>query len=418
MEADLEPFAWLGICGVSLLFMIPTLYIIRNELSKRRSGLAQFATPGLRRWSFLPMILGFVFQALIVLHFLDGLCHVLWYVATVTAQTQLFSRSFYQISRLHACFASRQSLGYPKWVFRAMYAIGYFVLLNIWLRTLLGRSLAKHCGIDAQWHFYSDHTDYQHNSQFAAWGALLTLLFWAWDLTILALYSLKIRGITRSLTQTGAGHDEVNAHGESNEVIDRVLRELRRIRTLTISYQIVTVILVITMITLTVGYEPCASNDECVEISYNAVILVSTVLYSYAPYLMLQHNTAAYDRFAGVLRWTRLECLCCATSHVGSDVKQMTSQIQNGTITKKGIDDSTTRTSDLEKQDAKNVKYLEDMQSGGGADLEEESGAKEVTVATGAVPVEENEPESERTTTSALDRQETADQGFITAHFK
>merc|ERR1719319_1745176 len=145
------------------------------------------------------------------------------------------------------------------------------------------------------------------------------------------------------------------------------------------------------MIFLTVGVCPDFDNDECVEISYNAVILISTVVYCYVTYLMLQHNTAEYDRFANVLRWTRLECLCCATSHVGSDVKQMTSQIQNGTSAKKKVDESgsTMRTSDLEKQDAKNEQYLEDVF--GNAERSGEHD-REVTVATGAVAVEENEP--------------------------
>ena len=100
----------------------------------------------------------------------------------------LLSMGFYQLSRLHYCFANSQihsDKGYAKWVFIIMYTIG--ISLSIYL--IVAGELAKgsdifnaKCGINRQFEFYEYSLDLVTTNLPNVYTVIIGVCFILWDL--------------------------------------------------------------------------------------------------------------------------------------------------------------------------------------------------------------------------------------------
>jgi len=377
---DDDTLEWLISCGVALIFFLPTVYVLYIEISKRLMMMTRFPTLGLRLWSLICMCLGPVFQLSVALLYPDGVCHIAWFVANVAAIAQPIAMGFYQISRLHFCFSNHRAMGYPNWLMLSMYTVGGLLLVNL-VPIALSNAVLYNCGYATS------------ESEFEVSIGAYNLLVLAWDAAILALYAYKIRALglemSAKTSKTNETSSSPRSRARTKTQMRRVREVLRRVCTVTVSYQLVNAVL---FGLNAASYFACHS-DECIDVSFNVLFLVMTATYTFSAFLMLPHNDAAYNTYLSALRFTRLDCICCARR--GSTTTTVALKGKTENINKEGgADGDGNGNVELDVNVVSGaVSQNGHVQSQSGGDVDEET--------------------EERTTTSELDRREERDAEFI-----
>ena len=246
----------------------------------------------------------------VFLGYVDGFCFFVWYLNNTAGSLQFVFLGIYQISRLHYCFSRERvysNKGYSRCVFVAMLGVSAVLALNVLALPFLMWGVPSRCGINSRLEF--EHEFWKEPWVMKADGAAIvntwvTSLFaaWAlWDLTTLLLYVCKIRSFRKFKS-------------DNAEVYARIQAILRRVVIVTVFYELSVLFLVL------IGL--LAWNMLGHDIIYLSVLSAGSVIVSFAQYIMLEHNTAEYDRFLNVLRSLRLHYLCCCCVDIGTGTSE------------------------------------------------------------------------------------------------
>ena len=298
----LRPVDWIPHAIVNLVFMVMTYRILSDEIKTRSQQSVKFTTTGLKIWSILCIASCFFIPLNGLLVNINIICMVSPLFVWISIMVMAISMGFYQLSRLHYCFANSQihsDKGYSKCVFITMYTIGVFIAMNymIAIEFVGGHFFLSKCGINGKFEYY--HREYKliHTSVSSLYMMVIGGIFFSWDLFTLYLYILKIR--------TFRVYKDTNP-----PVYKRIKSILQKIYILTMFYQITGIISMTLTIMLTV-----------LDLSMIQLILQRVNVYfmicvmSAAMYLMMDHNVKEYLRFLKVIRFLRLNYLCCGWRH-------------------------------------------------------------------------------------------------------
>ena len=254
-------------CTITLLATACNVYIYRKEIIKRRSGVAKFPSFCLEYWSLICMILGVVHGMFMIFLFLFDSCHFAHYLVFFVVAMQPISMGFYQISRIHYCFAESKAMGYPNIIFYGMYSLGVCLILNHIVQLLFCRICQIACsGYDP--------------FGFAVWSAITRSVYFLWEMVTMSLYAFKLRSI-------------VHVHGQNEDQrTQKVVESLRRILTVTIIYQIACII----------GY--CMYFVGLLDV----FVSVFSALCTFSMFFMLEHNNDEYTKCMRCVSSSR--CFC------------------------------------------------------------------------------------------------------------
>ena len=303
MMAVLEPASWILIILVSVSIAGINMRILYKEIKQRRSGNCIWASWQLKIFSLSTISCGALIPLLFTTYLLPGTCYFSWNIWFMTLLFQWVFMGYYQLSRLHYCFARSQiysSKGYPLFLYVFMYAIGVIIVILIIITAYSDPNTVyiKSCGINNNLQFYRI-SDHDSNNSFWIFYPIVILLYLLWDFITLALYSYKIIAFKKFLK-----HDiHVLNDKQKSDVYNRILMILYRVITMTLFYELLS--FYITIIQMIQERLLNLSRDSLWILSTFNVLLPS-IIYEYAQYLMLSHNTREYIQFLKCLQKTRI----------------------------------------------------------------------------------------------------------------
>lgn len=262
---------------------------------------------------------------------------------------------FYQLSRLDYCFSKEKvysNKGYPSWLFLAMYAIGICGVMSMLIAPwLLYNTRIQKCGIC--WHDgtylytakYSESPVGPMVSVILISVAIICYLFW--DFTNLLLYALKIRTFKKY-------------ENENSAIYKRIMSILYRVLILTLFYEIIAFLAISIPTAIFILNRDGHSWIASLWISGS----ITSVVFSYSIYLMMQHNTRQYHTFLRVIDMMRLYYLliCCkgiiiheldGINDIQSDESMLSQEIEAQPIDKQKSLENTYETHDLSENHGK-----------------------------------------------------------------
>ena len=296
------PIHWIPHVIVTMVFMVITYRILSIEIKTRRQQSVKFTTKGLKIWSIFCIASCFIIPLNELLSAINIICIVSPCYAWLGTMTMPISMSFYQLSRLHYCFANSQihsDKGYPKWVFITMYSIGVIIGINymIVIELVGGHFFLSKCGINDKFEYYHRPFKFTNTKVSSLYMMIIGVIFFSWDLFTLYLYILKIR--------TFRVYKDTNP-----PVYKRIKSILQKIFILTMFYQITGIISVTLTVILSVF-----KLDIMQLIIQRVIPYFSVCVMSSAMYLMMDHNVKEYLKFLRVVRFLKLNYLCCGWRH-------------------------------------------------------------------------------------------------------
>ena len=134
MSTDTTPLLSWIICSIMGLFTFLTnTVLLKKEIDKRKSGKALFTTKTLKIYSIICILFGAI-QDLIWPFFILMVSVTLVSRYLSLGFLSIYIDYFYQLSRLHYCFANEQiysKKGYPNWLFMIMHSIGVIFMIAL-----------------------------------------------------------------------------------------------------------------------------------------------------------------------------------------------------------------------------------------------------------------------------------------------
>ena len=232
--------------------------------------------------------------------------------------------TFYQLSRLHYCFANSKihsNKGYPKWLFIIMFTIGVILLINWPIAVVFfGFFFFSNCGINAKLEFHYVPMDIVSFKYAFLWINATAGIYQIWDLVTLFLYYHKIRSIRKTIKNM-----------EKNQVVfNRISSILYKIFILTMFYEILQFIAFILVI-----IAPFASHYWFETFARNTAFMISNIVFSVSMYLMMEHNKSEYVIFLKIIYKLRLHWICCKYGSVV--VEQLDELLRNNNANKEKI---------------------------------------------------------------------------------
>ena len=110
--------------------------ILRKEWMKRKSTNILYPSKGLQCYPLACIVCGSLSAFFGAIRFLPIACYFSGQIYSVMIGWQALFLGYFQLSRLHYCFATTQvysNKGYPNWVFTIMYIIG---IINVLLTSM------------------------------------------------------------------------------------------------------------------------------------------------------------------------------------------------------------------------------------------------------------------------------------------
>ena len=300
-----HPDQWIPETILTLIATILCYIILFDECRQRKNQSVKFTTPQLKVWSIICLISSFTLPLSILLSSINIMCTFAGLFIWLSVNTMALSMGFYQLSRLHYCFANSQvhsDKGYPKWLFILMYTIGILISINHIASIEFVKDsyifLSK-CGINNKFQFYSHGLDLVNTNVPSLYTVGVGLCFFGWDLFTLYLYILKIR------TFRVYKDDAPN-------VYKRIKSILQKIFILTVLYQLSGVIFV-----GLIGLYFFVIDTDIIRIQLMPMLSSScmSLIFSVSMYLMMDHNVKHYVRFLKIVQRLRLNYLCCKWRH-------------------------------------------------------------------------------------------------------
>ena len=297
------PTHWIPLIILNVIYMIIAFRILFSEIRTRKQPSVTFTTGQFKIWSIMCITSSFTQLFCALLTPFNVLCTFAEFLNWTSLVTTGLSMGFYQLWRLHYCFANSQihsDKGYPKWLFHCMYIIGILVAIgNIVAMDMVqnyGLFNSK-CGINDKFEYYAHPIDHANADSNSGLYPLITLLaFLAWDLFTLCLYIFKIRTFKMY-------------KDKDPSVYKRIQSILQKIFILTTFYQIIGVCFVM-MIGLLMIMSGVIGIDIYSILSQSIMGLMSLTM-SISMYLMMDHNIKKYQQFLKIVRRLKLNYLCC-----------------------------------------------------------------------------------------------------------
>ena len=212
--------------------------------------------------------------------------------------SMFISMGFYQLGRLHYCFANSQihsDKGYPKWLFIVMYIIGIFIAISfVVLVEMLDdyHIFNSKCGINDKFEFYYQPKHVININISGLYYIVISICAFVWDLFTLYLYISKIRSF-------------MIYKDKHPSVYKRIQYILQKIFILTMLYQMTGLILMLIVGPLDVIFNTFAPW------AHGILTGIIPLIVSLSMYLMMDHNVKEYIRFLKVIQFLKLNYLCC-----------------------------------------------------------------------------------------------------------
>ena len=296
----IPPISWVPDVITDLIGAIFIWIILRHEIKNRKDIVNKFSTKSLQLSSLSCIVSCFIAYFVGFLKYFDGFCYFGRFVGNTCFGIQIISMGFYQLSRLHYCFSNSQihsDKGYPKIVFIIMYIMGILLLIN-WpfLQLGLGESspaLKSKCGINSKFQHDFDPVELLSVNDAFIWLIITGIIYLIWDIITLLLYALKIR-----LFKT---------YKETQPIVyKRILSILYKIFTITLFYEIVTLLVII--LESSIGFfNDSFWSDLINDILFNLI----PISICYSMYLMMEYNQQKYERFIKWIYYFKLHSICC-----------------------------------------------------------------------------------------------------------
>ena len=296
---------WLPLSIGFLICAILSVNKLKKEISIRfgssSSKEVKFTTKSLEYLSLISLITGTLRFIFGLFEYINGLCTFSAYIAVICWSLQTVSMGYYQLSRLHYCFANKQihsNKGYPKYIFIIMFLLGLIHVFNYPLQAGLSGDVGGDFFENCTYKYNSDLNQIQFvrisldiwsvtAHQDLVWFQFSIILFIAWDLLTLILYIYKTSSLKSEI-------DDPN-------ITKRIKNILNKIIILTILYQIF----------FFIGL--CLSFCRKYWIWFGLIgWSFSNIISSYAMiismFLMMDHNVNHYVHF---LKMIKRYCSCC-----------------------------------------------------------------------------------------------------------
>ena len=309
----LTPSEWIPTTIIASIGTMTTFSILIKERAKRKLSSTTFITKYLEYTSYGCIIAGFISSFALLLLPFNGFCFFVGFVHVFIFSTQATLMGFYQLSRLYYCFSKTQvysNKGYSSWVFILMVIIGILLLINWPLANLFSGVLIlkSKCGIDKHGQFYYiSHKKLVFEGAFI-WPGLVIISYLSWDVLTLILYVSKIISFKR--------YKEINL-----VIYKRILFILYKIVILTLFYEVISLsagIILMLLVTMT--------SDDIVHIGILVLGNIVNAVFSYAMYLMMEHNVKEYTGFLKMVKRVKLDVLCCKHM-VNNQLHELTSAV-------------------------------------------------------------------------------------------
>ena len=231
------PVGWIPGNIVSLIATIITITILTIEIRRRKSQKHQFTTKSLQYSSLFCIISGIIPNIFFFINEYDGFCYFSTLIANIFYPLTTIFMGFYQLSRLHYCFANdkiHSNKGYPKWLFIIMIIIGISLIINWPLSLIIPgyfNLINSKCGINSKFEYYFVPVKTFSFKYPYAWMVATASCYFVWDITTFLLYYYKIHAFRHLIKDKDQGL-----------VYKRILSILYKIFILTMFYEIFTLI--------------------------------------------------------------------------------------------------------------------------------------------------------------------------------
>ena len=304
------PYLWIALAVVNIVFTLMVCKILHCEIKKRKHENIKFTTWQFKLWSIVCISSCFTGLFLSVFEKINIVCTFASFVIAISYVVMFLSMGFYQLSRLHYCFANSQihsDKGYPKWLFNIMYIFAILMVINLIVVLEIGgdgdivwHTFNSKCGINDKLQFYYQPIDIiSSNVTLFPYAHVSILCFFFWDLFTLSLYIFKIRSF--------------RIYKDKNpSVYKRIKSILQKIFILTMLYQLTALIYVVMVF---FGFIGLKVIETIVSIMALFLTGIFPLIFSLSMYLMMDHNVKQYIRFLKIVQFLKLNYLCCKWSY-------------------------------------------------------------------------------------------------------
>eukprot|EP01084_Bolivina_argentea_P045124 83056_1 len=327
----LPSYVWISYSMIGVFIIIVHVWLLRQELIKRKNQDLIFTSKFSKYTSILCIIAGLLTGCFTVLKYIPGFCFFSDEFRLITIGVQSVFVGFFQLTRLHYCFSKSKvysNKGYNNILFVIMYAIGYFIMIFSIFYPWIVRRINK-CGINSRVEYYRNGSYVVHNGSLAFVAFILINVLW--DFTTLMLYVIKVASFRKLKT-------------DQKHVYERIKSILNRIILLTLLYELTIVIVLFTIAILIIT----KWNNPIGGIIYHLVWGLITINWSVSLFLMEQHNNKQYKQLLNILYYFKLYYICCCCKSMmiyeldleTTSLKRVISASNNTTITTSDVNNN------------------------------------------------------------------------------
>eukprot|EP01084_Bolivina_argentea_P134276 236877_1 len=300
------PLEWITMLIFLIIATIINSWITYEEIQKRNKNEMIHASKYLQLFSIVCLIGGIIGPFSHSLYYIPDLCHFVSAFGSGGYGVQVIFMGYYQLSRLHYCFANTQihsNKGYPTILFIILFMIGGLLLIYVLFMGSL-EGIILECGYDSKLNFIAKqyalsllgkHLYIRH----ILWIFIYTL----WDLFTLCLLFKKFRKIN-------IGENKIN-----NKIELRINYVLFRIVLCTMLYEIPTIFLFISTALYSI------TNVSIFSIMFNFWYGFSLICMNYSMYLMQEHNANEYTYFLKIIKQYKIYFIFCCVESISGSLK-------------------------------------------------------------------------------------------------
>ena len=139
---------WVICSIIGLCTFLTNTILLKKEIDKGIRK-AILTTKALKIYSIIYILFGSITGLDLVVLYING---VIYSIFAIGLSYQFILMGFYQLSRLHYCFANEQiysNNGYPNWLFIIMQSIGVICMIALAPALIANQSITD-CGIDGK----------------------------------------------------------------------------------------------------------------------------------------------------------------------------------------------------------------------------------------------------------------------------
>eukprot|EP00483_Globobulimina_turgida_P005952 UN05962 len=187
---------------IGFVTMIINASILKKEIKKRKSKDIKFLTRFGQTTSKWCMVCGVFFGLNTLFAYINGICMISFPLGSILGFFQMINMGFYQLNRLHYCFASSQiysNKGYSDCLYIVMYFYGCLLIIVAFIVPILDTN--KSCGIDANWIYYEHNVQIPYSASYWLISCVVGMFLNLWDWITLFLYMFKVISLNKYLSK-------------------------------------------------------------------------------------------------------------------------------------------------------------------------------------------------------------------------